>query len=183
MKDRKKFTSFLVLLLFTFFVQTAGAQGLRERDLARYENGGRLDFKWEVAAKHEEMRGKLRQFLWERWSKKELGFIVATFYSYHGDYTTHTFFVEPDAASRWGVVLQYEGECCVLDAMQKNKRRLERKKGTELYNLVERVAEESTDGRVTWRVISAQDRCEADKYRLRLRRSQTGKPSEGPFLL
>lgn len=23
-------------------------------------------------------------------------FVVGTFYSYHGDYTTHTFFVEPD---------------------------------------------------------------------------------------
>jgi hypothetical protein len=182
MKNQKYLTSFLVLLFITSVAQTVGAQRFPKRDLGRYENGGDLDFNWEVAAKHEEMRGKLREFLWEHWSKKQLGVVVATFYSYHGDYTTHTFFVEPDAEGRWRVVSEYEGECCVLDAMQK-KRKLERKKGTEFYDLVERVAEESRDGKVTWQVISAQDRREADKYRLRLRRSQAGKLSEGPFLL
>ena len=180
---QKYLTSWLVLLLIACFAQTVGAQGFPKRDLGRYKNGGTLDFNWEVAAKHEEMRGKLREFLWERWSKKQLGFVVATFYSYHGDYTTHTFFVEPDAEGRWRVVSEFEGECCVLDAMQKKKRKLERKKGTEFYDLVERVAEESRDGKATGQVISAQDSREAEKYRLRLGRSQAGKLSESPFLL
>ena len=138
--NQKYLTSGLVLLLLlTSFAEAVGVQRFQKRDLARYENGGTLDFNWEVAAKHEEMKGKLREFLWERWQQKQLGFVVATFYSYHGDHTTHTFFVEPDGDGRWRVVSEYEGECCVLYAMQKKKRKLERKKGTAIYDVVERV--------------------------------------------
>ena len=175
-------TSWLVLLLvITSFGPEVGAQRFQKWDLARYENGGTLDFNWEVAPNHEEMKGRLREFLWERWRQKQLGFVVAILYSYHGDHTTHAFFVEPDANGRWRVVSEYEGECCVLYAMQKNKRKPERKKGTENYDVVERV-QETKDGEDSWRVLPEQDRRKADMYRLRLRQSQANKLSASPVL-
>lgn len=178
--NKRAVTTFSVLLLTICLVQTVEPRGSQKRDLAGYENGGTLDFSWKVAPRHEELRTKLREFLWEHWKQKQLGFIVATFYSSHGDYTTHKFFIEPDGDGRWRVVSEYEGECCVLAPIQKKKRKLERKEGTEFYDLVERIVVKK-DGKATWQVLSDQDNREADMYRLRLSRLH-GKLSEGPFL-
>ena len=126
--NKKVLTTLSVLLLTICLAQTLETRGSQKRDLAGYENGGTLDFNWSVASKHEEMRTRLREFLWEHWKEKQLGLIVAHFYSSHGDYTTHKFFIEPDGDGRWRVVSEYEGECCVLAPMQKKNKSLSARK-------------------------------------------------------
>jgi len=165
-----------VVLLITALAPMAGAQRSHTRDLLRYENGGTFDFNWDVAPKHEEMRRKLREFVWERWSQKRQAFVVATFYSYHGDYTKHRLFVEPDREGRWSVVSEYETECCVL------KRKIERRKGKEIYHVVERL-EEMGNGMASTQVIPDRENREGNMYRLRLRRSPTENSGKDPFLL
>ena len=75
--------TFLVTLLAVAFLplgaRNISSQETKARDLSRYENGGTYDLNWSRSGEeHEEMRSKLRAFLWEHWSQRRLGRITAT---------------------------------------------------------------------------------------------------------
>ena len=110
------------------------------------------------------MRPKLREFLWEHWSQKRLGRVVATFYSIEGDPTTHHLYIEPGGDGRWRVVSEYESECCWFYSMEKPKKKREHRKGVEIYDTVERVEE-------------------VNGFSLRLRKAAEGDSARGTFIL
>jgi hypothetical protein len=159
------------------------AQNVQKRDLAHYDGGGTFDFNWGIGPKaHERMRPKLREFLWEHWSQKRLGHVVAIFYTIEGDPTTHNLYIEPDESGRWRVVSEHESECCWFYALEKKKRKRERRKGTEIYDTVERI-EEMKNGTGTWNVISDGYRRAPHIYRIRLRNAAENNLLEAAFIL
>src|SRR5262245_60718239 len=126
MKIRVYFICLLVLLAFS------GHTGLAQtpRDMTRYDNGGVFDFSWGAGPEaHARMNPKLRGFLWEHWTQKRLAHVVVTLYTIEGDPTTYNLYIEPDRDQRWRVAAEYESECCWFYAMEKPKRKRERKKG------------------------------------------------------
>ena len=183
MRNQRPLIAAVLLLLTMPFGQAALAQNVQRRDLARYANGGTFDFSWGLGPKAlAEMKPKLREFLWEHWSQKRLGRVVATFYTIEGDPTTHHLYIEPDENGRWRVVSEYESECCWFYAVEKKKRKRERRRGVDVYDIVERV-EEVRNGKVTWKVISQGERPEPSKFRLRLRNAAENNQSEVAFIL
>jgi hypothetical protein len=169
MRNERRFIGSLALLLTVFVGQTVLAQNVQKRDLARYDDGGNFDFNWAAGPEaHERMRPKLRQFLWEHWSQKRLGHVVAAFYSIEGDPIRHTFYIEPDGNGRWHVVSEYERECCWSYALLKKKRKRKLEKGKWSFDTVERV-EQTEKGKGAWKVIPEGENREPGTYWLRLR--------------
>lgn len=155
----------LALLLTLFVGQPTLGQNVQRRDLTRYDDGGTFDFNWGAGPQaHERMRPKLREFLWEHWSRKKLGRVVAIFYTIEGDPTAHNLYIEPGEDGRWRIVSEYESECCWFYSMEKKKKKRERRKGVEIYDTVERVEE-------------------VNGFSLRLREAKEGNSSRGAFIL
>jgi hypothetical protein len=171
MKIRMYIICLLILLLFS------GHPGLAQnhRDLTHYDDGGAFDLvRPGRPYTNANMRPKLREFLWEHWTQKHLAHVVVTVYTIEGDPTTYNLFVEPDRDQRWRVVAEYERECCWDYAMEKPKRKRERKKGVELYDIVERVQTSGSD-HATLSLIPEGDSRESDSYLLRLGNNLGGK--------
>src|SRR5439155_9836690 len=96
---KRNLTSSLLLLLF---VLICAAQTGTRRALARYHQGGTFDFTWSAGPRaHERMKPLLRQFVWQHWSRKQLGHVIAIYYTMEGDPTTYNLFIEPDSNGRW----------------------------------------------------------------------------------
>src|SRR6266849_5566014 len=154
----------LSFVLLGVFAPLALAQRGQKRDLARYDNGGSSDFSWDLMPPaHEKMKLQLRLFLWEHWTQKRLGHVVATFYTIEGDQTTHNLYIEPDANGRWRVVDEYERECCALYALAKKKRKPKLERGVAIYDTVEWVEPINNGG--TFRVIPEREGHEPGTYR------------------
>ena len=157
MKIRVYIICLLILLPFI------GHAGLAQnpRDLTRYDDGGAFD--------GHQMDQKIRRFLWEHWTRKRLAHVVVTLYSMEGDPTTYNLFIEPDRDQRWRVVAEYESECCWGYMLEKPERKRERKKGIELYDIIERVQLSRIDqSTFTLSPIPEGDSREPDSYILRL---------------
>jgi hypothetical protein len=158
---RKHSRTFLIslLLLFIFGGQSSFAQNRRKRDLTKYDNGGTFDFRWSVVwDAHERMASTIRDFVWEHWTNKRLGYISRTVYTIEGDPTTYRLFIEPGANQTWHVVLTYRSNCCWFNGLHnpKHKRRIET--GVVRYDIVDRVPTPDTSR-------------EPNMYMLRLRRT------------
>lgn len=65
------------------------------------------------------------------------------------------------------MVAEYESECCWVYELVKPKRKRERTKGVELYDIVERFQPSGSD-QVTLSLIPEGDSRESDSYMLRL---------------
>ena len=92
-------------------------------------------------------RDDFREFVWQQWSKQRRTKVTATFYSIEGDPTTSTYYIEPDKSGGWHIFVESESECCWSYAMQKPKKKRERRKSTETYTDLERVqAVQGKDG-------------------------------------
>ena len=160
----------IYLLILLPFIGHAGL-AQNPRDLTRYDDGGAFDLSWGVALEdHAQMMPKLRSFLWEHWTQKRLAHVVVTLYSIEGDPTIYNLFIEPDRDHRWRVVAEYESECCWFYAMEKPKRKREREKGVELYDIVERVQPSRSDPTTLFTLspIPEEDSRESNSYILRL---------------
>jgi hypothetical protein len=168
-------------VLVLFVLSVCAAQTTAKRDLTRYDQGGTFDFTWSTGpAAHERMRPLLREFVWRHWSQKQLGRVVATYYTIEGDPTTYNFFIEPDANGRWLVIAEYDSECCWNYALEKPKRKREHTTGVTIYDIVDRVVQ--TNNRSGWLSVTSADFRDSKSYSVRLRRTGADK-SEDPFIL
>ena len=189
MRSRIILAAVLTVALLALGARGGSSQELKPRDLSRYEDGGSYDLSWSRGGEElEEMRSKLRAFLWEHWSQRRLGRITATLYSIEGDPTKTTFFVEPDESGAWRVATEYERDCCWFHSMEGKERKQETGKGS--YYVVERVVggrdEKSKEFRTTWSVIAESEKRQPNTYALRLRkpvRKQEDNPREVAFIL
>jgi hypothetical protein len=178
MKIRVYFICLPILLALAS--QTGLAQ--TSRDMARYDDGGAFDFRWDPGPKaHDQMKLKLRGFLWEHWTQKHLAHVVVTLYSIEGDPTTYNLYIEPDRDQRWQVVAEYESECCWFYAMEKPKRKRKRKKDFAVYDVVDRI-QTSRNDQANWSLIPEGDHRDADSYILRLRQIVDGNKLAGELI-
>jgi hypothetical protein len=166
MRIQRYLTVCLLVLLLAIVAQAGLGPRAQKRDLARYDNGGTFDFSWDLMPEaHERTKPKLRMFLWEHWSQKRLGRVVAIFYTIEGDPTTVNLYIEPDANGHWRVVSEYERECCALYALQKKQKKRTRERGVAIYDKVEWV--EPIKNGVAWRVMPEGAPHDRETYRLR----------------
>ena len=142
-----------------------------DRDLSLYEQGKTYDFSWgkpkTLRAEHEEFR----EYLWQKWSNQRRTKVTATFYSIEGDPTTSTYYIEPDESGRWHIIVESESDCCWFYAMQKPKKKRERRKFSETYTNLER-AQEVLDGNglfLKWKTIPTDKQLSPQSYMLRLK--------------
>jgi hypothetical protein len=183
MRIQRYLTVCLSVLLLSIFAEASLGPSAQKRNLALYENGGTFDFSWDVMPEaHERMKLKLRMFLWEHWSQKRLGRVVAIFYTIEGDPTTVNLYIEPDGNGRWRVVSEYERECCALYALEKKKRKRTRERGVAIYDRVEWV--EPINNGVAWRVMPEGTSHDHETYRLRFSKTaEETKSSDTAFIL
>jgi len=139
--------------------------GSPTRDSGKYEKAG--PFKVVRHPKQEGLKieARIREFLWEHWSHKRLGQVVATYYNMEGEPTTCTFFVEPDVDGRW--VIREECEYLWLRGARKGEEP-PRTKRSRTYSSISRV--ELLDDNPAQAVpVPDQDDRPPDKYKLLLR--------------
>ena len=188
-RSKTLLVTLLAIASLSFGARDSSAQEIKARDLSRYKDGGTYDLNWSRSGEeHEEMRSKLRAFLWEHWSQRRLGRITATIYTIEGDPTTTTFYVEPDKNGAWRVSTEYESECCWFYGMEGKERKRETGKG--FYNVVERVVggrdEKAKEFKIIWSVIPKGEKREPNTYALRLSktaRNQESSSQELAFIL
>jgi hypothetical protein len=180
--NRRLNTVILFLVSFTTAYAEFRSQQAQNRELPGYDDGGAFNFAWELAPQHEQMRARLRDFIWQHWREKRLSRVTAIFHSIEGDPTTYNFYIEPDNEGRWRIRSQYETECCWFYAMEKKKRKRKLKKAVDVYDLVVRVKNTNSGG-AEQNEIADSDRSSPTEYRLRLgRRVKRGNPVDFFFL-
>jgi hypothetical protein len=177
------------MTLISFGARDSYSQETKGRDLSRYKDGGAYDLNWSRSGEeHEEMRAKLRAFLWEHWSQRRRGRITATIYAIEGDPTTTAFYVEPNESGEWQVTTEYDSECCWFYSTEGKEKRQDT--GKYSYNVVERVVQGRDDAakefKSVWSVIPHSEKRPPNTYALRLRKAaqnQQGTSKEVAFIL
>lgn len=149
------------------------------RDLSLYEQGKTYDFSWSKVKTLRAERDDFREFVWQQWSKQRRTKVTATFYSIEGDPTTSTYYIEPDKSGGWHIFVESESECCWSYAMQKPKKKRERRKSTETYTDLERVqAVQGKDGLfLKWKVVPTDKKLPPQSYMLRLKKGDEESPN------
>ena len=127
------------LVLISIFVPNSGSQ-IRHRNLNDYKQGPSRDLKDEHldAEKTEQQIAPARQFLWELWKSRTRGFFRRTSYSKEGAPGWCTFFVEPDLAGKWQIVLECKASTCPFVSKRQCRDYL-RTVARETYDSVERI--------------------------------------------
>jgi len=128
-----------ITFLLLVVCASAFSQAVDKRNLKNYEDGGKFDFSWRNGPElNNEMRARLREFIWSAWKTKRPSMVEADFYSVEGDPTTNHIFIEPDKKGNWRVRIWWQMWCCALDALSKPPRKMRRHRGTNVYTIVER---------------------------------------------
>jgi hypothetical protein len=115
----------LILCVFALALDVT-AQGqvtkcqLKERSLNRYEKAGPYTV-LPTAENAASVEAEMRDFLWQHWHKRQLGYLSATFYSKEGDATTSSYFVEPDKFGNWHIEVVIESTRLVRSGIRGNQ--------------------------------------------------------------
>ena len=112
---------------------------INRRDLAKYDNGGSFKFSPTVPQNEQnEERTKIREFVWDHWTEKRLGYLSFVFWSAAEDPAGYDLYIEPDKSGSWAVTYDYERQCCVARTRQDLKIGIEINTGTLYYMSLER---------------------------------------------
>ena len=101
----------ILLAPFTGRMLVYGTQRAKavKRDLSLYDKAGPFTLDNTVP---NEMRkvteARVREFLWDHWQRRRLGYLVFTDYSKEGEPTTLSFFIEPDGNGEWHTSITWE---------------------------------------------------------------------------
>lgn len=80
-----------------------------QRDLRVYDKAGPYYVQSNLDAKDRAtVLANIRQFIWQHWSKRTLGYVVSTFYSKEGEPITYAFFIEADEKGNWRVAVEID---------------------------------------------------------------------------
>src|SRR5947209_5376351 len=130
----------IILVLFIGLIATSAfAQPAPKRDLARYDNGGTVDFNWGRYCEFEFLGERLRDFIWRHLQEHHLGYIEQRAYSIEGDPGYWKIFIEPDDKGVWKVNIKARYECCWFYGMQKPRKKRETTHKSWTLDKVERV--------------------------------------------
>ena len=137
---RKVIINSLLVLACLLSGHAAFAQEAEKRDLSRYERGEfELRYFYGQTPENEaEVTARARKLLWTQWRAKRLAhFSIVKIYT-HGDSTTISYYVEPDERGRWRVAVEYESDCCSIEAVM-GKARVRKITRAESYYIVNRM--------------------------------------------
>lgn len=161
-------SSFIVIVLM--FAQDQAGQN-KGRDLGLYDKAGPFIVGQGKAGEHPgEDLAAIREFLWEHWHKQRLGHLAATFYSKEGEASVHSFFVEPDVANHWIVLVETHSK---RYSRRPESKRFWRENRRSSYNVLERI-EPLKDGMTSPVTIPGQKARQPETYWLRLKNKRTG---------
>ena len=155
------------------------SSGNSNRDLSLYEQGKTYDFSWGKVKTLRAEREEFREYLWQQWSKQRRTKVTATFYSIEGDPTISTYYIEPDESRSWRIVVESESECCWFYAIQKPKKKRERRKFSATYTDLERVREVKDKNGLflKWKEVPIDRQLPPQSYMLRLRNAGEESPN------
>ncbi len=77
----------------------------QNRDLNQYDQGGHFDCRGLIAKNESRVQcneNKIRDFIWQHWTKKKRGYIRVTYNSVDATSTSHIF-IEPNEKSEWQI--------------------------------------------------------------------------------
>lgn len=99
------FLSLIILFFGSFQVEAQSSllKSSQKRDLSLYDKIG--PFSMRLGEINGPITSQLREFLWEHWLNKRLGYVQATRYSKEGDANSYSYFIEPGEDSIWHVVI------------------------------------------------------------------------------
>jgi len=99
----------VMLVSSTDWILGYGIQNAKaiKRDLTHYDKAG--PFTLDVLGPRGKTEAQVREFLWDHWQRRRLGYLVFTDYSKEGEPTTLSFFVEPDENGEWHTSITWEG--------------------------------------------------------------------------
>ena len=128
------------LLILVSGVAPVARSQANYRDLKDYKQGPSLDLKDEYldARKTALQIAPARQFLWEMWKSRTRGYFKETSYSVEGIPGWCTFFVEPNSAGKWHVVLECKPRSCPFISKTRCRAYM-RTLARETYDSVERI--------------------------------------------
>jgi hypothetical protein len=78
-----------------------------ERDLSRYDKIGPFNVPV-MGTDINIVQAKVRDFIWEHWQQRRLGYAVVTFHSKEGEPSTSHMFIEPDEKGIWHLSVRIE---------------------------------------------------------------------------
>lgn len=145
------------------------------RDFSRYDKAGPYDVKL-LAPNAAAMRAEIRDFLWQHWSDRKLGCVVATFYSIEGEPSTGSYCVEPDEKGVWHIAVSVKRT--FIDRVPSSNQAATKKVNTDMLEYkadmleykayyIDRVRV-SANGIEKYGVLAESEVCPPELYRLRL---------------
>jgi hypothetical protein len=158
-----------VLFQLDLITQRGPTRRVGQRNLILYDKAGPYSINYDPPYKADQYLGEIRTFLWQHWKDRRLGLVNATFFSIEGDYTTSTFFVEPDAKGRWLVRIHSKSTAAALLPKRQKPRH---ENAREEYDRIDRVEATSANAPTPVSVPESESR-EPQMFRLRLRNSKT----------
>jgi hypothetical protein len=110
-----------------------------------------------TSAEKDQIRSKIRSFLWDHLREMRPAQLLVTVYTIEGEPTTYTFFIERDEKGHWGI----RADCVFLRRDYPSKK-MKRETGKESYCEIDRIDP------VSRQVIPNDQERSPDEFRLRL---------------
>ena len=152
-------------------VQCVSLKQAKMRDLSRYDKAGPYTIDLNLDAQSRaNIEAEVREFLWNHWKQRRLGYVRVTRYSKEGEPSASSYFVEPDEKSVWQIAVKIDRT--LLDRGGSKSQRHESVEYGAYF--VERVAV-AKDGLTQRAVIPDGETRSPQSYRLALR-DEKGKP-------
>ena len=155
----------IISLLAGALTLASFANQAKVRDLRSYEKAGPFNIALNLDAQPRiKLEAKVREFVWEHWRKRRLGYVTFTKFSKEGEPSTSHLFVEPDEEGVWCVAIK-------IDRVVVERRGSKRRHGSSTEYIayaVERI-EVPTSGLDEPILIPEADLKKPDLYRLVLK--------------
>lgn len=101
--------SAVLMLSWNPMIQNSLLQQAKLRDLSHYDRVGPytvdLNLDGQAGANTE---AEVREFLWNHWQQRRLGYVTITFYNTEGEPSVSSYFVEPDEKSVWRIAIRID---------------------------------------------------------------------------
>ena len=99
----------ILMMSCSQMIQSDPVQKPRMRDLSRYDRGGPYALELGLDAQTRANReAEVREFLWNHWHQRGLGYVTVTQYSKEGEPSTSSYFVEPDEKGVWQIAIKID---------------------------------------------------------------------------
>lgn len=157
--------SLVLMLSCNPMIQNSSLQQAKMRDLSRYDKAGPYTIELNLDAQaRANIEAEVREFLWNHWQQRRLGYVSVTRYSKEGEPSASSYFVEPDGKSVWLIAVKIDRK--LVDRGGSKSQRHESVEYGAYF--VERV-EVPKDGLTQRAVIPDGERRSPQSYRLTLK--------------